>query len=210
MLSRSIKAQSGISLISMMVGITISLITSVAMLTMFRHSIKIAADTRVMSQQDGERTSAMTIAPILLQDAGFGINDADVDSNMIAIKDAAFTGNKLTGNKAGAGEKANAIIWRRNLGAGMECSALFAAADKGLQKLGPVNCASLAAWGNLTWNTQPLAIIGSFDFVLTKVPANCTQFGYASTGKATVEITSGNATGRPVRSLSCLSNLVVA
>ncbi|MGL4602644.1 MAG: hypothetical protein ACRCU9_00735, partial [Iodobacter sp.] len=81
-LSRSIKAQSGISLISMMVGITISLITSVAMLTMFRHSIKIAADTRVMSQQDGERTSAMTIAPILLQDAGFGINNADVDSNM--------------------------------------------------------------------------------------------------------------------------------
>lgn len=208
MLSRSIKAQSGISLISLMVGITISLITSVAMLTLFRHSIKIAADTKAMSQQDGERTSAMTIAPILLQDAGFGINDADVDTNIIAIKGAALAANKLTGTTVSAGEKANAIIWQRKLGATTECSALFAA-DKGLQKLGPVNCASLATWGNLTWTTQPLAAIGKFEFVLAKVPANCTQFGYASSGKATVEITSDNATGRAVRSLSCLSNLVV-
>ncbi|AMC33633.1 PilW family protein [Janthinobacterium sp. B9-8] len=211
-LYRSIKSQSGVSLISMMVGITISLITAVAMLTLFRHSIKISTDTTQISKQDAERSSAMTIAPILLQDAGFGITDASVSSHIIALKGAAFSvANKLSGTTAASGETANALVWLRNLGTNFECSALFAAPDKGLMLLGPINCSALTEWSTASWPpAKPLASLGTFNFVLSNTAGTCSQFGYASLGKATVTIQSNNATGQAIRSQSCLSNLVVS
>ncbi|AZN35744.1 PilW family protein [Iodobacter ciconiae] len=211
-LFRSIKSQRGISLISMMVGITISLITAVAMLTLFRHSIKISANTTQFSKQDAERTSAMTVAPILLQDAGFGITDASVSGNIIALKNATFSSaNKLSGNATANGEAANAIVWLRNLGTNLECSALFAAPGKGLMLLGPVNCTGITAWPAASWGpAKPLANLGTFNFVLSNTVGTCGQFGYASHGKATITIQSNNATGQAIHSQSCLSNLVVS
>ncbi|MCX7207476.1 MAG: hypothetical protein NT086_16140 [Proteobacteria bacterium] len=211
-LFRSIKSQSGVSLISMLVGITISLITALAMLTLFRHSIRITADTTQISKQDAERTSAMTIAPILLQDAGFGINNASVSDNIIALKGATFSAaSKLSGTVTASGETANALVWRRNLGTNFECSALFAAPDKGLMLLGPINCTGLTAWSTASWaSAKPLASLGTFNFVLSNTAGTCSQFGYASPGKATVTIQSNNAIGQLVSSQSCLSNLVVS
>jgi hypothetical protein len=204
-LSRSIKSQRGISLISLMVGVTISLITAVAMLTMFRHAIKITADTTKMSKQDGERSSAMTIAPMLLQDAGFGINNAAVGSNIVALSGATLTGATLAGTAGGA--NANAVVWRHQTGATLQCSALLATPEKGLSLLGPITCAALADWSTASWTAQPLASLGTFNFILTTTP--CTQYGYASNGQATVKISSDNAINKPINSLSCLSNLTV-
>ncbi|MEJ2794469.1 hypothetical protein WAE56_13725 [Iodobacter sp. LRB] len=210
-LFRSIKSQSGVSLISMMVGITISLITALAMLTLFRHSIRITADTTQISKQDAERTSAMTIAPILLQDAGFGINNARVSDNIIALKGAAFSASKLSGTVAASGETANALIWLRNLGTNFECSAIFAEPGKGLMLLGPINCTGLSTWSTASWaSAKPLASLGTFNFVLSNTAGTCSQFGYASLGRATVTIQSNNAIGQPVSSQNCLSNLVVS
>lgn len=210
-LFRSIKSQSGVSLISMLVGITISLITALAMLTLFRHSIKITADTTQISKQDAERTSAMTIAPILLQDAGFGINNARVNDNIIALKGAAFSASKLSGTVATSGETANALVWLRNLGTNFQCSALFAVPGKGLLLLGPINCTGLSTWSTASWaSAKPLASLGTFNFVLSNTAGTCSQFGYASPGRATVTIQSNNAIGQPVSSQSCLSNLVVS
>ncbi|NHQ86419.1 hypothetical protein HA050_09860 [Iodobacter sp. HSC-16F04] len=210
-LFRSIKSQSGVSLISMLVGITISLITALAMLTLFRHSIKITADTTQISKQDAERTSAMTIAPILLQDAGFGINNARVSDNIIALKGAAFSASKLSGTVAASGETANALVWLRNLGTNFQCSALFAVPGKGLLLLGPINCTGLSTWSTASWATaKPLASLGTFNFVLSNTAGTCSQFGYASPGRATVTIQSNNAIGQSVSSQSCLSNLVVS
>ncbi|STQ90526.1 hypothetical protein [Iodobacter fluviatilis] len=211
-LFRSIKSQSGVSLISLLVGITISLITALAMLTLFRHSIRITADTTQISKQDAERTSAMTIAPILLQDAGFGINNARVSDNIIALKGATFSAsNKLSGTVAANDKTANALVWLRNLGTNFECSALFAAPDKGLLLLGPINCAGLTTWSTANWATgKPLASLGTFNFLLSNTAGTCSQFGYASLGKATITLQSNNAIGQPVSSQSCLSNLVVS
>ncbi len=209
MLSRSIKSQSGISLISLMVGVTISLITAVAMLTMFRHSIRITANTTAMSKQDGERSSAMTIAPMLLQDAGFGINNAAVGTNIVALSGATLAGTTLGGTPVTSGANANAVVWRHQTAATLQCSALLAIPEKGLSLLGPITCAALTDWSTASWTTQPLASLGTFNFVLRVTPTPCTQYGYASNGRATVQISSNNANDVPINSLSCLSNLTV-
>jgi Tfp pilus assembly protein PilW len=207
--SRSIKAQAGISLISLMVGVTISLISAVAMLSMYRHTIQISTKTMQMSVQDGERSSAMTITPLLLQDAGFGIVSASVSSNIIALSNASLSGSTLSGTSGGA--NSNALIWRFKTSGVTQCSALLAPADnKGLLLLGPVNCTNLSDASKPIWtSSRSLASVGGFSFTLSTV-ANCRQFGYSSSGRATVQITSNNANEIQVNSLSCLSNLVIA
>ncbi|WP_293935876.1 hypothetical protein [Iodobacter sp.] len=213
-LSPSINNQAGISLISLMVGVTISLISAVAMLNMYRHSIGISINTKQMSVQDGERSSAMTIAPLLLQDAGFGINNAAVSSNIIALSGASLAGNTLSGTVGGA--NANALIWRFNTSGTTQCSALISNATQGLLLLGPVNCTNISDWSGPIWTTSRALASkstkdtkGTFSFTLSTV-ANCTQFGYSSGGRATVLISSNNANEIQVNSQSCLSNLVTA
>jgi hypothetical protein len=207
-LSHSIKNQAGISLISLMVGITISLICSVAMLNMYRHTIGVSINTKQMSVQDGERSSAMTIAPMLLQDAGFGINNASISNNIITLSGANLSGSTLRGTLGGV--NANGLVWRFNTSGAMQCAALIPDTNQGLLLLGPVNCANISDWSGPIWTTsRALASTGTFNFTLSTV-ANCTQFGYSSGGRATVLITSNNANNVQVSSQSCLSNLVTA
>ena len=63
----------GQSLISILVGIVISLLTIAAMLSLYRNVINTSSEAARSSLRDGNVASAMTSARIYVQEAGFGI-----------------------------------------------------------------------------------------------------------------------------------------
>jgi hypothetical protein len=66
-------AQRGHSLISMMVGLVISLLTIAAMLAIYKTSIGISSNASQTALRDGQVSAALLAAQIELQQAGYGI-----------------------------------------------------------------------------------------------------------------------------------------
>ena len=71
-------AQRGQSLIGMMVGLVISLLTIGAMLAVYKTSIGISSNASQTALRDGQVSAALLAAQIELQQAGYGI-EADAD-----------------------------------------------------------------------------------------------------------------------------------
>lgn len=72
------RAQAGVTLISMMVGLVISLITIAAMLAVYQAASGVSTAATTTTQREGQLASALLGAQIELQQAGFGL-DAGVD-----------------------------------------------------------------------------------------------------------------------------------
>lgn len=67
------RQQAGFTLVSMMVGLVISLITIAAMLAVYRASATVSTSAAATSQREGQLASALLGAQIELQQAGFGL-----------------------------------------------------------------------------------------------------------------------------------------
>lgn len=65
---------SGMSLISLMIGILISMIGILAGFTLYQNMVKVTLQTRAAAAQDGQLASAMLSLQLELQSAGFGID----------------------------------------------------------------------------------------------------------------------------------------
>ena len=67
----------GQSLVSVLVGVVISLLTIAAMLGLYRNVIDVSGEASRSALRDGNVASALTSAQIYLQEAGFGIKPED-------------------------------------------------------------------------------------------------------------------------------------
>ena len=67
----------GMSLISLMIGMLISMIGMLAAIMLYQNMVKVSLKTRVDAAQDGQLASAMLSLQLELQAAGFGIVHAD-------------------------------------------------------------------------------------------------------------------------------------
>lgn len=77
----------GQSLVSILVGVVISLLTIAAMLALYRNLVNTSSEAARSSLRDGNVTSAATSARIYLQEAGFGIlPDDPLLSKLLIIK----------------------------------------------------------------------------------------------------------------------------
>lgn len=65
--------QCGQSLISMMVGLVISLITIAAMLTLYKTMVGVSNEASVAARRDGQMAAGLLAAQMELQSAGFGV-----------------------------------------------------------------------------------------------------------------------------------------
>lgn len=70
---RARRGQAGASLVSMMVGLVISLITIGAMLAVYRTAATVSTSAAATTQREGQLASALLGAQIELQQAGFGL-----------------------------------------------------------------------------------------------------------------------------------------
>ena len=138
--------QTGLSLISMMVGLLISLLAVLLAMTVYKLVIGVSVNGIGTSQRDGQRASALLATQIELQQAGYGIERTvgPVDTSLL----------HLTNEPAQA-------VWRfrpdltTDTCAGVRVVA--AGTSAGLSWLPPKSCSSAAT---ATWaaaDLQPLA-----------------------------------------------------
>lgn len=97
----------GVSIISMLIGLLISVMCILASLTLYRSLVRLATDTKVDSSYDGQLAAAMLTAQLEVQNAGYGL-------------DAFKPGDLVTVNEPGHAE----VRWRYKSGDEAVCRSL--------------------------------------------------------------------------------------
>lgn len=77
--------QIGQSLISVMVGVMLSLLTITGMLTLYKNLIQVSGNASHIALRDGQVASALLAAQVALQEAGYGIAPSDPLSTKLRI-----------------------------------------------------------------------------------------------------------------------------
>lgn len=83
MLSKS--KQQGLSLISLLVGLFISMLCILAGLTLYKSTVRLSTDAKISAQLDGQITSALLTLQLELQNAGYRIADANADDVVLTM-----------------------------------------------------------------------------------------------------------------------------
>ena len=165
--------QTGLSLISMMVGLLISLLAVLLAMTAYKLVIGVSVNAIGTSQRDGQRASALLATQIELQQAGYGIERTvgPVDTSLL----------HLTNEPAQA-------VWRfrpdltTDTCAGVRVVA--AGTSAGLWWLPPKSCSSAAT---ATWaaaDLQPLASQAVFFVPRARDDSALAETGVANLGNA--------------------------
>ena len=213
--------QRGITLISLMTGLAISMVLVLATLMLFQRMVRATTAARIDAQADAQRTAAFLSAGIAAQEAGYGIDAAQAGTHLVVLTNAALDGSTLSGTSVSQGRTPNivdhngyAVVWAENATGARRCSALLAPSlsDKGgLRKLGPVPCADAAAFSALAWTALPLSDAPAAPVTITWRAAACTPFGIAAgTGadeKVLLTLTAANSNGVVLETSQCLANV---
>ena len=218
--------QRGITLISLMTGLVISMVLVLATLMLFQRMVRASTAARMDAQADAQRSAAFLSAGIAAQEAGYGIDAAHAGTHLVVLKNAALVDSVLSGEPVPLGASADldpdlhpgyAVVWaEKATGATGDprCSALLAPSlsDKGgLRKLGPVPCADAAAFSALAWTALPLSDAPAAPVTITWREAACTPFGIAAgTGapeKVLLTLTAANSNGVVLETSQCLANV---
>ena len=217
--------QRGITLISLMTGLVISMVLVLATLMLFQRMVRATTAARIDAQADAQRTAAFLSAGIAAQEAGYGIDAAQAGTHLVVLTNAALADSALSGTPASLGATGNAVVWAENATGARRCSALLAPSGSGqggLRKLGPVPCADAAAFSTLDWTTVlPLPLMDAPTTPVADPPtaplvaitwreAACTPFGIAAgTGapKVLLTLTADNSNGVVLETSQCLANV---
>ena len=143
----------GVTLISLLVGLAISMLVILAALSLFQRMVKTTVNARQDAQSNAQRNASFVSAGLILQSAGFGIADAVWGTHGMVLKDLAWDAEhqRLTGQNSADGQ-GNAVVWSDNITGALQCRVLWAPAQGGgLRLLGPVACANVTAWSSLAW-----------------------------------------------------------
>lgn len=183
--------QSGASLISLMVGLVISMVVVVSLLGVYKTTTRTTLSSKEDSATDSMRMSSILGAQIKLQGAGYGITGPAQGTDMVFLSGAAYNSAtaKVTGTVVGNAVTGNAVIWGENTGAGYTCQGLLAPAAGGLTRLPPVACANAAAWAAVSWSPVVLDDSPRSVTTITRVDtANCSAYGIVGKGSVTVQL----------------------
>lgn len=202
--------QHGFTLISLMIGLVLSLVVMIAMLATYKGVIKAVFGNSGSSssglasnaKQDGQLSSGMLSAQLALQEAGYGIAGAVANTDFLAFTSGAWSSSTglLSGTAATIGTSAtaaNLLVWGVNttLAAATSsygCRALLWAADPAdatknslllLQASG--SCYPLTtAWSTVVWTVQRLVTLDSAAASVTmsaNTGAGCWPYGSVPT-----------------------------
>jgi hypothetical protein len=188
---RTGRPSAGFTLISMLVGLVIGILSIASMLVMYRVLIGTAYQVKTKAMTDGELATSSVASQEQLQQAGFGVTGAALGTDLVLLSNAALAGGKLSGTAAtsyGSTLTGNAVIWGYNPtgasatfnAASYVCEGLIVTSS-GLQWLSPVSCSNAAQWQSLSWQApNQLASSGrsigtTSNFVMA--PATCWPYG---------------------------------
>lgn len=198
--------QSGMSMVSLMVGMLLAMIGILAAMTLYQSMVRTSIETRTDAALDGQLASAMLSLQLELQSAGFGVAAGGAVPHIVQVNTAA----------PGATQS---LYWRFQATGALAptCRGFRIADDQAgdirqlqmLQPTNPVTCTAVAALGAIDWSV--LTTVGEFrksdavgvdlpDISITMVDQSCFPYGMgqAATHKM-VTITADNAARRAAK-----------
>jgi Tfp pilus assembly protein PilW len=159
--------QRGLSLVSLMVGMLLSILGAVSLMSLYRGIVGQTVQSRQRAAQDGSFATATLSAQMELQNAGYGIGSssarAAANTDLLILSGASLNGDgHLSGTAvsiaSGSTASGNAIVWGSRPASAYECSALLVQ-SAGLQLLrASGSCSAATQWNTLTW-TQAAELI---------------------------------------------------
>ncbi|MFC3653630.1 PilW family protein [Dyella humi] len=158
---------SGFTLISTLVGLVVGLLSIAAMLTLYRNVVNSSLFVEKQAVRDGQVATGSLVSQQEMQQAGFGITNAAIGTDLVVLSNAALSDGKLKGTAVGSYSSTvtgNAVIWGFNPTAasgttdpaGYQCEGLLVT-TQGLLWLTPASCKSAANWQGVNWKTNQLA-----------------------------------------------------
>lgn len=161
--------QQGFSLISLMVGVSLSMISILALLSLYKNLIGVSVQSIQDSRQDGQIAAAVLTAQRELLNAGFRVDASPVQ--IILLNDASLSNGTLTGTPRAfdtatstSPATGNAMVWTYKLTATgtATCAGLLMKKDAGketgalLRLQGAASCALVSQWSTTTWTAMTL------------------------------------------------------
>lgn len=205
-------AQHGLTLVSLLVGLIISMILIVATLMLFQNMARITATARGEARTETLRSAAFLGADMALQGAGYGLAAAQIGTHLLVLPDASLDadGTLTASAHAAAG---NAVVWAQAIDGSTRCQALLSPAAGGLLQLHSAeNCADATDFGSLTWTPHTLipAQHPAIDVTFSWAAQPCSPFGIVAaplTDKVQLTLSTAHHNGVPLATSLCLSNL---
>lgn len=161
----------GQSLISLLIGLAISLITIAAMLVLYKTMIGISGNASRSALRDSQVSAALLSAQMSLQSAGFGV----------PTNDALSTKWALTAN-------GKSVVWRSRTdlsSAGFTCAGLLIVDGQGLYRLQPKACTTVVGMAWSADEREPMTSSAAF-FVPTQKDGSAYTSSEAEAGAITL------------------------
>ena len=216
--------QRGTTLISLMIGLAISMIVVLATMMLFQRTSRVTGEARRDAQADAQRSAAFLAANMALQEAGYGINAAQTGTHLVVLRGAKLIGTALTGTPVAVGATdGTAVVWAENTTGTTRCSGLLASNGNepaGLRKLGPATCTDASNFAAVAWSSQALS---KTPVTFKWEAASCSSFGIApitpastpasgagaGTQQVLLTLSSANSNGVTLQASQCLTNISV-
>lgn len=203
--SKKMKRQHGVSLISLLIGLLISSIVLIGMMVIFRNTIQTAVPASESARSDGERVAALLSAHMLVQDSGFGIENAVYGTHLQVLNDNitvsldAPDGSQATGNT---------LVWLSKIAGSLQCNGLQADSQGGLWR---VSCDT--SMGNITPTSRLILpsqyaadTVDPISITVNRKP--CWPFGVGVSGHILITLNVQNSTEHHIDSSTCAVNFV--
>lgn len=222
----------GVTLVGLMVGLVISMLVVVGMMTVFRTVVQATLQSRQTAAEDDRRVSALMRMALHLQDAGFGLQAPAYGAQLLVLSGASLAlasdgTYRLSGTRVEPDVEnaaSNAVLWAYDLSASgtVQCAGfVYEAADNAAARLvylAPANCSGVApadlstlAWTRQTWlqgsEAEP---VPSLHFALRT--GECRPFGIGGgRGGLVLRVLSArsgdsSSSAMPVEAAQCLLN----
>lgn len=209
--------QRGVTLISLMIGLLISMIALLGMMSLYSTVVQSTTQSTRDARIAGERSAALLLASRQLLGAGFGIEAFTRARDLLLSAGASLdedSGSLSGGTSVTIGE-GNTLVWRwvaQPSGVSW-CSGLHAPSSSeqgGLYMLQPQACNNVT--DPESWEVRPLLIDHSdgagesIPITITIDEGECSVFGIAEGGQVSVSLRTEDHSSNEITSTTCLIN----
>lgn len=223
----TLRHQRGMTLVSLMVGLLLGLLSTVAAMTLFRTVVQNSVSAGTDLAQDTMVSSALLRAQLEVHNAGYGFEPADAHDRLRLYASASLNGSTVSGSPVAIDpvqKSGNALLWQwfdpdasaseeEESGAGVfRCAGLIATSG-GLRLLENGDCPDFASPTSISWSTTTLIPDGRLDenggVQFAARDDLCSPYGKDQNGRGvllTMSASNSTATLRSEYSL-CLPNI---
>ncbi|MCD5996711.1 hypothetical protein KDX38_24290 [Pseudomonas sp. CDFA 602] len=178
------RPQQGFNLISLMIGSSLSLVSILAMLSLYKNMVGISVSSIQDARQDGQIAASLLTAQQELRNAGFRIDPDAVPlaSRVLLVSGAALNNGTLSGTAqtlSTAARTGNAIVWiyKTSSTGTATCAGLLVQNGQLSRLQGATGCTQVSQWNSTTWTTTPLIESGQPANFFSVQYTGCWPFG---------------------------------